>query len=108
MLNTPCKLKMLLKMSSPHYLLANIDNSTNTEKLSCHSIQNYDLTTQPKPSELRSDPHRDKVQTGGECLHYFHMLCQLAQSLEILKHRFDVPASPEEFMKKITGMNVSN
>lgn len=44
-----------------------------------------------------------KVCTISICFASLHR-----QSFEILKHRFDVSASPEEFMKTITGMNVLN
>lgn len=106
MLNITSKLKMPLKMSSPQYLLANIDTQQIQNNLT--AVLYKIIIWQPNQNHLRSHPsHRDKVQTGGEGLHYFHTLSQFAQ-MEILKQRFDVPASPEEFLRTITGMNVLN
>lgn len=101
---------MPLKMPSPHYLLANIDIQQIQNNLT--AILYKIMIWQPNQNHLNWDqtcPTETKfrqevrVYTISICFAHLHRW-----SFEILKHRFDVPASAEEFMKTITGMNVLN
>lgn len=79
MLNIISKLKMPLKMSSLLYLLANIDTQQIQNNLT--AILYKIMIWQPNQNHLNWDQTcpTDKVQTGGEGLHYFHTLCPFAQ-----------------------------
>lgn len=110
MLNTTSKLKMPLKTVSPHYLLSNTDTQQIQNNLT--AIRYKIMTWQPNQNHLNWDQTCPTETKFREDVRVYTVSIRFASlhswSLEILKHRFDVTASPEEFMKTITGMNVLN